>query len=249
MNELLLDTVQCADALDFLRGLPDASVDMALTSPPYNLRNSTGGGFSGSKNDLNFFRNAQLTKGYDGYSDDMSHEDYICWQREVMTEMFRIIPDNGAIFYNHKWRVQGGLWQRLGDEITASFPVRQIIIWYRGGGMNFNDGYFLPTYEVIYLIAKSNFKLIPQANGYGNVWKIAKETNSPHPAPFPYELPRRCISSTDGQIICDPFGGSGTTAMAARDLGRHYLTCDISEEYCDLMRRRLDMPFTPRLFE
>jgi modification methylase len=67
--------------------------------------------------------------------------------------MMRLLTDDGAIFYNHKWRVQDGLLQDRND-IVSGFPVRQIIIWHRNGGINFNKGYFLPTYEVIYLIAK-----------------------------------------------------------------------------------------------
>jgi site-specific DNA-methyltransferase (adenine-specific) len=60
-------------------------------------------------------------------------------------------------FYNHKWRVQDGLLQDRQD-IIRDLPVRQIIIWKRKGGINFNPGYFLPTYEVIYLIPKTKFQ-------------------------------------------------------------------------------------------
>lgn len=70
--------------------------------------------------------------------------------------MMRLLKDDGAIFYNHKWRVQNGLIQDR-REIVADFPVRQIIIWRRKGGINFNAGYFLPTYEVIYPYCKKRF--------------------------------------------------------------------------------------------
>lgn len=63
----------------------------------------------------------------------MPHEEYAAWQRRCLTEMYRIIKDDGAIFYNHKWRVQGGLLQDRQD-IVSGFPVRQIIIWRRKGG-------------------------------------------------------------------------------------------------------------------
>ena len=68
------------------------------------------------------------------------------------------------------------------------FPVRQIVIWQRAGGINFNPGYFLPTYEVLYLIAKPKFTLAPKANAYGDVWQIPQDTQNPHPAAFPLEL-------------------------------------------------------------
>jgi site-specific DNA-methyltransferase (adenine-specific) len=73
--------------------------------------------------------------------------------------MMRLIPNTGAIFYNHKWHVQNGVLQDR-QNIVAGFPVRQIIIWQRKGGLNFNPGYFVPTYEVIYLIAKKTFALL-----------------------------------------------------------------------------------------
>jgi site-specific DNA-methyltransferase (adenine-specific) len=119
----------------------------------------------------------------------MPHEKYVAWQRECLTEMLRLIKDTGAIFYNHKWRVQDGLIQDRQDIVTG-FLVRQIIIWRRKGGINFNPGYFLPTYEVIYLIAKPKFKLVPKANAVGDVWEFTQEMNSDHPAPFPICTPQ-----------------------------------------------------------
>ena len=98
--------------------------------------------------------------------------------------MMRLLRDDGALFYIHKWRVQNGQLQDRSD-ILKGFPLRQIIICDRGGGLNFNDSYFLPTYECVFLICKPNFKLAPGANSVGDVWRIPPETNNPHPAPFP----------------------------------------------------------------
>ena len=104
------------------------------------------------------------------------------WQRRCLAEMMRLLRPDEAIFYNHKWRVQNGLLQDRQD-IVAGFPVRQIIIRERSGGINFNPGYFLPNYEVIYLIAKKDFTLAPKANAPGCVWRISQRTGNPHPAP------------------------------------------------------------------
>ena len=117
--------------------------------------------------------------------------------------------------------------------------MRQIIIWKRKGGINFNPGYFLPTYEVIYLIAKPDFRLADKANRLGDVWEFPQEMKNNHPDPFPVALIERIISSTYAKIILDPFMGSGTTAVAARNLGRNFVGIDISPEYCDMSERRL----------
>ena len=146
-------------------------------------------------------------------------------------------PD-GAIFYNHKWRVQRGLLQDRAD-IMDGFPVRQIIIWQRSGGFNHNPGYFLPTYEVIYLIANPRFRLAPKAGGIGDVWQIRQDRGNPHPASFPVELARRAIAATTARVVLDPFIGSGTTAVAALLEGREYVGIDLSDEYCQMARQRI----------
>jgi modification methylase len=229
--------IVCGDALDILRRIPDGSVDLVVTSPPYNLKNSTGNGMKDGRGGK--WKNAELVNGYAGYDDNMPHEQYVAWQRECLEQMMRVIPDDGAIFYNHKWRVQNGLLQNRQD-IVSGFPVRQIIIWQRKGGINFNAGYFLPTYEVLYLIAKPKFKLAPKANAYGDVWEFAQEMKSAHPAPFPVALINRIVSSTCAQTILDPFMGSGTTAISALQNKRDYIGIELSPKYCKVAEDRID---------
>ena len=230
------NTFICGDAVQEMRNIPDGSIDLVITSPPYNLKNSTGNGMKNGTGGK--WSGAALINGYSTYDDNMPYDNYVEWQRECLSEMMRLIPDDGAIFYNHKWRVQGGLMQDR-HEIVEGFPVRQIIIWKRNGGINFNPGYFLPTYEVIYMIAKPGFRLVKGANSYGDVWEFPQEMKNKHPAPFPVALVERIISSTDAKLILDPFMGSGTTAAAAKNLGRDFIGIEISEEYCEMSRERL----------
>jgi modification methylase len=231
-----LNKIINGDCLRLLRELPDGAVDLVVTSPPYNLKNSTGNGMKDPRGGK--WQGAALVHGYSHHDDNMPHDEYVAWQRECMTEMMRVLKDDGAIFYNHKWRVQGGLLQDRSD-IVEGFPVRQIIIWRRKGGFNFNPGYFVPTYEVVYLIAKPKFKLAPKASGYGDVWEFTQEMKNGHPAPFPLELASRCITSTTAGTILDPFMGSGTTAVAAKRLGRNFIGFEISPEYCQNAEKRI----------
>ena len=240
-----LDNVYCYPAETFLNALESDSIDLAVTSPPYNLRNTTGGGFPRNNG---MWKGVKIRDGYDTYEDNMPHDEYVRWQRGILDECMRVIKPNGAIFYNHKWRVQAGLLQDRSD-ILMGLPVRQIIIWKRDTLVNFNDSYFVPTYEVIYLIAKPDFKLASGKNMFTDVWNIPAERDNPHPAPFPIQLAERCIISTNAQVILDPFMGSGTTALAARNLKRHYIGCDISPHYVEMANKRLALPFTPMLFD
>lgn len=231
-----LNKIICGNAVEVMNEIPDGAVDLVVTSPPYNLKNSTGNGMKDGRGGK--WANAALQNGYSHHDDCMPHDEYVKWQRKCLLEMMRIIPETGAIFYNHKWRVQGGLLQDRQD-IVDGFPVRQIIIWKRKGGLNFNSGYFLPTYEVIYLIAKPEFKLADKANAYGDVWEFTQEMNNPHPAAFPVSLISRIISSTHAKTVLDPFMGSGTTAIAAIDNKRDFIGIDISPEYCKMAQDRI----------
>ena len=234
--ESWLGKVHQGDCIELMNQMPAGSVDLVVTSPPYNIKNSTGNGLkngSGGK-----WPQAELLRGYADHDDAMPHLDYVAWQRDCLHAMMRILSEDGAIFYNHKWRVQGGLLQDRAD-IVDGFPVRQIIIWQRNGGINFNPGYFLPTFEVIYLIAKPKFRLAAKANAQGDVWRIPQETKNPHPAPFPLALAQRCIDSTEAKTVLDPFIGSGTTAIAAEKTGRQWIGIDISKAYCELARERV----------
>jgi len=237
IEKKFLNKIICGDVIETLKKIPDETVDLVITSPPYNLKNSTGNGMKDGRGGK--WANAALINGYAKHNDSMPHKEYSAWQRECLTEMLRVIKETGAIFYNHKWRVQGGLLQDRQD-IIGGFPVRQIIIWRRAGGINFNPGYFLPTYEVIFIIAKKGFKLAPKANAFGDIWEFPQEMKNPHPAPFPIALIDRIVQSTTGQIILDPFMGSGTTAIAAKQNGRDYIGIEIASEYVDLAEQRIE---------
>jgi len=231
-----INKIICGDCIEVMHQVPDSSVDLVITSPPYNLKNSTGNGMKDGRGGK--WSRAALIQGYATYNDNMPHKKYVTWQRACLKEMMRVVNDTGAILYNHKWRVQDGLLQDRHD-IVHGFPLRQIIIWKRKGGLNFNAGYFLPTYEVIYLIAKPKFKLVPKANAFGDVWEFTQELRNDHPAAFPVALIDRIVSATNAKIILDPFMGSGTTAISALKFDRSYIGIDISPEYCEKAKERI----------
>lgn len=234
--DAFLNRIIVGDAAETMRKMPSESVGLIVTSPPYNLKNSTGNGMKDGRGGK--WANAALVNGYEDHPDDLPHEEYVAWQRECLSEMYRILTPDGAIFYNHKWRVQAGLLQDRSD-IVEGFPVRQIIIWKRKGGINFNPGYYLPTYEVIYLIAKPEFRLASKANAWGDIWEFTQESRNDHPAPFPVALIDRIVKSSTSQVVLDPFMGSGTTAIAAIDNERDFIGVELSKKYAEAARRRI----------
>lgn len=234
----ILDNIVNGDCLEVMKQLPTASIDAIITSPPYNLLNSTGNGLKKNTRSGKW-ANAAIKDGYKGYDDNMPYDKYINWQKECITEMYRLIKEDGVIFYNNKNRVQGGLLQDRGI-IVEDLPLRQVITWKRSGAINFNQGYFLPTTEQIYMICNKKFKLVKGANKFTDVWEITQEMKNPHPAPFPEALIDRIVSSIEAQVICDPFGGSGTTAVCAKKFGRKFILIEKSELYCRMAKARIE---------
>ena len=225
------------DCLKVMKALPDNSIDIIITSPPYNLLNSTGNGLKKNTN-CGKWKNAAIKDGYKDYDDNMPYPEYVKWQKDCVADMYRLIKEDGAIFYNNKNRVQAGLLQDR-REIVKDFPLRQIITWKRSGAINFNAGYFLPTTEQIYIICNKKFKLKKGANKLKDVGEIKQEMNNPHPAPFPEELIDRIVTSTNGKIILDPFGGSGTTAISSLKDDRDFILIEKSMSYCEMAQARI----------
>lgn len=90
------------------------------------------------------------------------------------------------------------------------------------------------------LFAKPEFSLVDHsASGTGDVWRLGREHGKTgHPAPFPLSLPMRVLLTTGSKTVLDPFAGSGTTLLAAKDLGRNAIGIEIEERYCEIAAKR-----------
>ena len=238
----LTNTIINSDILVAMESIQDKTFDVVITSPPYNLRNTC----SPRKNENRRFwgvcsksKSGLISDGYDGCDDNMDPDVYVSWQRQCLNQMLRVIKDTGAIFYNHKWNIRNGILEDR-KPIVSGFPVRQIIIWDRRSGMAFNPTFFLPVYEVIYIIAKKKFKLMPKANLNTDIWHIFYEHKNPHPAAFPLEIPDTILTSCPGNFVLDPFMGSGTVAICAIKNKWNYVGIEQSEKYCKMAEKRID---------
>ena len=225
------------DCLERLKEIPDRSVDLVFTSPPYNLGNTSGGGFP--KKATGKWSGGELSNGYNSYHDNMLHDEYVMWQQSVLKECWRVLKDDGAIYYNHKPRVQNGE-LRMPLELNPGLPLRQIVIWERSGGINFSPSFYLPTHEWVMILAKKDFRLRDKkASGAKDIWKIPQERNNPHPAPFPVELPTIALETTNCQVVLDPFMGSGTTGVACKHLNRKFIGIEMDEKYFEMAKGRI----------
>ena len=237
------------DCLVTLSKLGDNSIDLIVTSPPYNKNaHATACGTDKSWSAL---RGRQIP--YDVYSDDMPQEEYEEWQTKIISECIRVLKPHGSLFYNHKDIIVDGC--IIPPKWVYNFNVHQQIIWNRGSSLANDLHYFQPITEYVYWIVKEPKNCFfdkSKSVFRQNIWRINTDKN-PHPAPFPLLLVANIIqcASKENSVIYDPFMGSGTTALATIEIGggRKYIGSEISPKYVEMSNKRIENKLNnPTLF-
>ncbi len=245
------DSILVGDCIEQLRSLPDKSVDLVFADPPYNLQ--LGG-------ELLRPDNSKVDAVDDEWDQFESFAAYDRFTREWLTECRRVLKDEGAIWvigsYHNIFRL-GVAMQDLG------FWVLNDIIWRKANPMpNFKGTRFTNAHETLVWAAKSreqkrytfNYDALKAFNEDVQMrsdWHLAlctgeerlkdAEGNKAHPTQKPEALLHRVLlaSSKPGDIVLDPFFGTGTTGAAARRLGRHYIGIEREENYARLAEQRI----------
>jgi hypothetical protein len=151
----------------------------------------------------------------------------------------------GATYYNHK-PVMRGKTLGLPLELNPGLPLRQIVTWDRGSGINWSRAHYLPRVEWILVLARPTFAVVDQrAPTVSDLWAILPESGSPHPAPLPLALPARAIETTGARCVFDPSAASGTTLLAAKMAGATAIGVELEERFCEMAARRLSQDVLP----
>ena len=239
--ERFLDRVICASS-ERMREIPDSSVHLAVTSPPYNVGKE--------------------------YDRDLTLEEYLEFLGRVWKEVHRVLVPGGRCCINvanlgrrpyiplHSFIIR--------DMAKLGFLMRGEVLWAKessssastawGSWLSATNPTLRDTHEYILVFSKSAFA----REGTGrkstitrdefleftkSVWRFDAERarSVGHPAPFPVELPYRCIQlyTFEGDVVLDPFMGSGQTAIAAIRTGRRYVGYEVSRDYVGLSERRI----------
>lgn len=226
-----------------MRELPDNSVHLMVTSPPYNV-------------------------GKD-YDEDLTLEEYLAFLKSVWTETYRVLVPGGRACINvanlgrkpyiplHAFIIR--------DMLELGFLMRGEIIWDKGASASSSTAWgswqsasnptLRDTHEYILVFSKSAFQR-EKMNGRADtisksefleftksVWAFAAESAKKvgHPAPFPVELPYRLIQlyTYSKEVVLDPFMGSGQTALAALKSERHFVGYEVNADYLKLAQKRI----------
>lgn len=218
-------TIYHGDALDVLPSLRPSSASLVVTDPPYVIGAVSAGNMASKSGGWADMMNSALWFG--------------AWYREVG----RILHSTGAFWTFLNWRSVPVV---LRAAIDSQLPVTSMMVWDKewigpGGTQGLR-----PAYELVALLAQPEFA-IPD-RGVPDVWrhKVGSYKESGHPAEKPEPLVRRIIttSAVDGLVV-DPFLGSGTTAVAAKNAGLSCLGIEAEERYCEIAAKRLSQEVLP----
>jgi site-specific DNA-methyltransferase (adenine-specific) len=223
--------------------LPDCSIHLMVTSPPYNV-------------------------GKD-YDEDLSLDEYLAFLRNVWKEVYRVLVPGGRACVNvanlgrKPYIPLNGL---IAQEMTdLGFLMRGEIIWDKASSASTSTAWgswqsatnptLRDTHEYILVFSKGSFRRDKMDGRVStiskdefleftkSVWEIPSESARKvgHPAPFPIQLPYRLIQlyTFSNEIVLDPFMGSGQTAIAALNAGRHFIGYEVIEKYLKLAKRRI----------
>ncbi|MEM2727300.1 MAG: site-specific DNA-methyltransferase [Archaeoglobaceae archaeon] len=238
-----LDKVILGDAVEILKKLPNNCIHLMVTSPPYNVGKE--------------------------YDKDLTLGEYLDFIEEVMKEVYRVLVWGGRVCFNvanlgrkpyiplHAYLIQ-----RF-EEIGYLF--RGEIIWDKGDAsvgsstawgswMSATNPTLRDQHEYIIVLSKGDFKRCKGEKRdtitrdeflefTKSIWRFQPESAKKvgHPAPFPVDLPYRCIQlfTFEGDVVLDPFAGSGTSCVAALKTHRHFIGIELEDKYVKIAVERI----------
>lgn len=238
---MMINQIFNESCLDTLKRLADDSVDLVITSPPYNMNLRIRKGKYCSRSETK-----GISTKYEAFKDYMPIDEYYAFHLKVVKELLRVAP---IVFYNVQI-VTGSkraVFKLLGE---LNEYVKDVIVWDKENAQPaMGSGVLNRQYELIIIFDKHEaisrkFKRCNFGRGMLNdVWRIkrARSVAGSHKAVFPEMLVEKILDnfSQEGDVVYDPFMGTGTTALVCKRKGRSYIGSEIIKRYADIANARL----------
>ena len=236
-----------ADCLKTLREIPDKTVNLIVTSPPYNVG-----------------------KDYDTYKDKKPYNEYLFFLKEVFRECYRVLADDGRMVINHyfscgdrEFRFSPLMdintlcmdigFKHHGIGFWTDPTITKLTAW--GSWLSASSPYINSPYEGFLILYKNEWKrkrkgitkitkkeFMKLSSG---IWNFQPEKNRLHPAPFPASLISMIVRglSFEEDVVLDPFAGSGTVGYVCEMNNRYWVNIEISRKYCKIIKHRTNILF------
>lgn len=245
-----VNIIKNEDCLITMNNLEPSSVDLVITSPPYNFSKKRKGGPS--------------DKGkYDTYKDNIPEEDYIDWTIKIFNGYDKIVNENRVVLYNFSYSIENpSLPYKLAAKIieNTNWEIVDTILWKKNTSMPHPASYnrLNRIYEFVWVFARKSevktfkmFKDVVKVSKSGQKYydvidnyleaKNNDGSNELNKATFSTDLVTKLIDmyGTEGDVIYDSFMGVGTTALGAIEKKCNFLGSEISEKQCELALKRI----------
>lgn len=213
-----------------LKRFNNDSVDLIVTSPPYNIGK--------------MHSNRTIHGTYT--NNDMDEVEYQKWQIKVLDECYRVLSNDGSMFYNHKVRIKNGkAIHPMEWLLKTKFIIKQEITWDMGKGANCDKIRFFPFSERIYWLTKHPKVKIYNNLSLSDVWRIVpihKRKDEKHIAVMPDKIIQNILDSLPNKpkLVYDPFGGSGTTMKVCNINGIDCVISEIDETFKEIINNKIN---------
>jgi site-specific DNA-methyltransferase (adenine-specific) len=213
---LEINKIYLGDSLEIIKSIDDSSIDLVVTDPPYGMS----------------FRSNHRKERYDPIMND----DAVVWNTVIISELYRVMKPDTHLY----WFCSFHNIDIFKQELEKKFDIKNLLIWEKNNtGMGDLTGSYAPKYEMI-IFAQKGRKLL---NGRRDpdILHYDRTGNKNHPTEKPVDLLEFLIgkSSSEGELVLDPFSGSGSTAVACKNTNRNYLGMEIDSRWYWKSQERL----------
>ena len=235
---LELNRIYCMDALEGMKQIEDKSIDLILTDQPYNISNYG--------NSLTKKGNKIVVADFGDWDKWDNIEEYFLWCLKWVKEVERILIDNGSfyVFFDNHYadhltyliEKETTLRQKTPIILVKNNPIPHI------QKTNFRSSFERATLFIKNLDKKpKTFNFLSQKEMCNTMFYNIGQKETEHPTEKPLEIIKRLIrvSSNEGELVLDMFMGSGTTAVACKQLNRNFIGFELEQKYVDIANKRL----------